>query len=117
MKNHTTILGIIYTIFGAFGMLVSFILILIFTPGGSHSIYTDSMLFNSQLGKVISGVWLIISIPAFIGGLGLFKRMQWARIAIIFVAAIQLINFPFGTGISIYTFWTLLDDDVKDSFH
>ena len=115
MNTHITILGIVYTVFGAFGILVSFLLILIFTPGGSHSIYSDSMLLNSELGKVISWVWLIVSIPAFIGGLGMFKRMKWARITIMFVAAIQLINFPFGTGI--YTFWTLLNEEAKDYFH
>ncbi len=117
MNHHITIQGIMYTVFGAFGILVSLIMIFIIVPGGNHSIYINHMLGNSDLVKIFPWIWLIVSIPAFIGGLGMFKRMKWARITIVVVAAVQLLNFPFGTGITIYTFWTLLNEEAKDFFH
>ncbi len=117
MNTHITIQAIVYTVFGAFGILASLIMIFIITSGGSHSIYIDSMFGNSELVKIFPWIWLIVSIPAFIGGLGMFKRMEWARITILVVAAIQLFNFPFGTGITIYTFWTLLNEEAKNCFH
>jgi len=55
----------------------------------------------------------VISITA---GLALRARRGWARAAIIILSLINLINFPFGTGLSLYSLVVLFWPDVAVAF-
>jgi hypothetical protein len=51
---------------------------------------------------------LVRSALAIIAGWGLMERAQWGRVVAIAAAAVNLIKFPIGTGIGIWTLVTLL---------
>ncbi|HET7695719.1 MAG TPA: hypothetical protein VFK57_08440 [Vicinamibacterales bacterium] len=59
---------------------------------------------------------LAISLPGLITGIGLLKYQPWARIAGIVIAAINLINIPFGTALGIYGLWVLLNKETEPLF-
>ena len=59
---------------------------------------------------------LIFSVFGFIGGFGLRKYKQWARIIILIFGCLYLVAFPFGTALGIYTFWVLRDKKVSRLF-
>ena len=58
----------------------------------------------------------LISVPTVIGGIGLLKFREWARILLIVMSALNLINIPFGTALGIYGLWTLLNDGTRVLF-
>ncbi|MCL1821406.1 MAG: hypothetical protein FWG22_01130 [Prolixibacteraceae bacterium] len=63
-------------------------------------------------------IWMIVllSVPGIIAGVGLLNRKEWARILTIILAALKVLNFPFGTCIGIYSIWALSNDEVAYVF-
>ncbi|MEZ0277450.1 MAG: hypothetical protein ACAH88_21235 [Roseimicrobium sp.] len=59
------------------------------------------------IGFGISAILVLTAIPFFLAGWGLFKNRSWGSVAAIVAAVLNLMNIPFGTAISIYTFWAL----------
>ena len=68
------------------------------------------------VGAFIVLLFFITGIFGIIGGIGLFKYQNWARILILIISAIDLLNFPIGTALAIYSFIVLLDTDVISAF-
>jgi hypothetical protein len=58
----------------------------------------------------------LLSVPAIIGGIGLLKYREWARILLIVMSSLNLINIPFGTALGIYGLWALLNDSTRVLF-
>jgi uncharacterized membrane protein (DUF2068 family) len=76
----------------------------------------DAMMITGTVGAFIAGLFLVLSIPSIIAGVGLQRRKQWARILAIVIAVINLFNVPVGTAIGIYALWALLNDEAKAYF-
>ena len=51
-----------------------------------------------------------------VGGIGLLKGKNWARVLVIFLAVLDLIDFPIGTAIGVYTLWVLLNSETSELF-
>ena len=51
-----------------------------------------------------------------LAGYGLLKYKSWARILAIILAILNLILFPIGTVIGIYTLWAMFNDETKALF-
>ena len=51
-----------------------------------------------------------------VGGIGLFARKNWARILVLILSAIDLVNFPIGTAVGIYTIWVLVQAETAELF-
>jgi hypothetical protein len=69
--------------------------------------------FVGTVGLIFMGG---LALPGILGGIGLLKRKEWARILIIAVSCINLFAFPIGTGLSIYAFWVLFNDETIKQF-
>ena len=69
----------------------------------------------SIIGSVLMLIALTLSVPGIIGELGggLLKRKAWARILMIVLSALNLINIPLGTLLGIYGLWVLLSRDTE----
>lgn len=52
---------------------------------------------------------LLFTIPAIVGGYGMWRQKSWARKVVLLSAVVAMLNFPFGTAIGVYTFWFLLN--------
>ncbi|HUO17401.1 MAG TPA: hypothetical protein VMX38_20640 [Verrucomicrobiae bacterium] len=64
-------------------------------------------MFFSMIGTLI----LAKAACGFIAGWGLMNHTAWARVLVLVLAFISLINVPFGTALGIYTMWVLLPGD------
>lgn len=62
------------------------------------------------------GLIAILSLPEVIAGFALLKFKEWGRILSLIVAALNVIWFPFGTALSIYTFVILLNTETATLF-
>lgn len=68
------------------------------------------------IATVIIGMILVLSLPSLILGFGLYNFRPWARILGLVLAAINLLNIPFGTAVSLYAFWILLKPEAEVLF-
>lgn len=66
----------------------------------------------SIIARYVSLFLLIVSIPGLIGGIGLFMNKSWARILVLIISVLSLLNIPIGTAVAIYSIWVLVQDDT-----
>jgi hypothetical protein len=59
---------------------------------------------------------LILSIPGILAGLGLYKRKEWARILTLIISVLNLISFPLGTALGVYSIWALVQPENVEAF-
>ena len=101
-----SILGLIFVI--AIGFILTGLGVVIDDPEAMYIIWT-----------VLPGIGLllvILSVLGIIGGIGLFTRSNWARILVLILSAIDLLNFPIGTALAIYTIWVLVQTETVALF-
>jgi hypothetical protein len=59
---------------------------------------------------------VLLSAPGLIGGIYLLKHRPWARILVLVLGFINLIEIPIGTALGIYTIWVLLKNETVQLF-
>ncbi len=123
METHVKVVGILHIVFGAMGILGALVLMLVF--GGAAGIVgaaaTDPQAHAAvpiigAVGGIISCFVLVVSVPGTIAGIGVLQHREWARILMIVVSALDLLNFPIGTAIGVYGLWTCLHKDTLPLF-
>lgn len=112
MEGHVKILGAVYIIFHALGLLAALLIFTVLSGVGILSGDLGSASILVVIGTFVAGLLAVLCLPGIIGGIGLLYRKQWARILIIVVGAVNLLEFPIGTALGIYTFWVLLNDQT-----
>ena len=116
MEKHVQILGILYIVFGALGLIGALTVFIVLGIGGLFSPDEDVALLVVVLGSLITFLILITSIPGIIAGWGLMKHQNWARILTLVLSFLNLLNLPFGTALGIYGIWLLFNDEAVRLF-
>ena len=116
MKQHLTIVAILSIAFGILGVFIALIILVAVVGGGVLSGDFEAIRITSIVGPIIAGFIALISVPDIIGGIGLLKRKKWARILVLILSCIGLLNIPFGTAVGIYSIWVLVHDDTAKLF-
>jgi hypothetical protein len=75
-----------------------------------------TMKITGIVGPAIGTLFVLTSVPELIGGIGLLKRRGWARILVMIIAVLSLMEIPFGTALGIYTLWVLLNEKTTRLF-
>ncbi|MDA1256352.1 MAG: hypothetical protein O3C10_00690 [Chloroflexi bacterium] len=76
-------------------------------------------LFIASDGDKTAGELLFLAVgtlPGVVGGVGLLKRRNWARILVLIMGALAVMAFPIGTAMGGYTFWVLLRRETVELF-
>ena len=116
MDVHVRILAAFHIAFGLIGLTAAFLMLLIFggAAGAASFAAADqpeawiAVPILSIIGSVLILIALALSIPGIIGAWGLIKGKSWARILMIVLSALHLVNIPIGTILGIYGLWVLL---------
>ena len=108
--------GILYIIFSIIGILAAIITFTAVVGGGILSGDEEAMAVTSIVVTAIAFFLTITALPGLIGGFGLLKHKQWARILIIIIGCLNLINIPIGTCLGVYTLWALLNKETESLF-
>src|SRR5262245_2299422 len=103
MEQHVKIVAVLNIVLGSLGVLIALVILLFF--GGLAGVVTMDPSPDSNAGaavlSIIGGVAFLVvaafSVPGLIGGIGLLKHREWARILTIVLSILNLINVPFGT--------------------
>jgi hypothetical protein len=112
MKQHITVVAALNIGLGALGVLLSIITFVVLTGIGVLSGDRDALPILTFIAVIAAGFLAVISVPDTIGGIGLLKRQPWARILVLILSVLKLINFPLGTIVGVYSIWVLMQDEA-----
>ena len=116
MDKHITILAVLYIAFSVLGLLAGFIVFVAVAGGGLMSGDTEAMMITAGVGIFVAMLIFVLSVPGLIGGIGLLKKKPWARILVLIVGFLNLVNIPIGTILGVYTIWVLLKNETAQLF-
>lgn len=116
MDTHVKVLGWLYIVLGALGLLGALILGFILLGSGLISGDQTAISVLFIVAIVTGGFIFLISVPGIIAGLGLLAYKSWARILAIVLGILNLPGFPTGTILGVYTLYVMLDDDTSALF-
>ena len=115
VQRHVQTLAILWLAYSLFAVLAWFVAIpfLGFIFGhANHGFgrppgFPFPMSLHWMLPLITIAVYLRSVLGALVG-IGLLRRERWARLLAIVVSILNLIKFPLGTALSIYTLWVLV---------
>jgi hypothetical protein len=116
MKEHVTVVGALCIGLGALGLALAIIAFVFFAGIGVLLGDQEALPILTFIGVISAGFLAVISVPDIIGGIGLLRRWSWARILVLILSVLKLINFPLGTIVGIYSIWVLMQDEVAQLF-
>ena len=116
MEKHVTLVAALNIGFGAIGILVGLFLFAVLTGSGILSQDRTATTVTSIVGTALGGFFVLTSVPEIIAGVGLLKRRGWAKVLVLIIAILHLIEIPIGTVIGIYTLWVMLNDQTAELF-
>ena len=115
MDRHVKILGVLNMVYGIVGALAAIIALVNF--GGFQGIYAA---FNEDIlglvAMILVAFQLLIAVPCVVAGNQVRKLQDWARVMLIIISAINVLNVPFGTLIGAYGLWTLMTPETDPLF-
>ena len=114
-------LGWLYILWGAFGVLTAIALFILSLAtaaaflelGGGHGFFITPAAWLLLMGAAALGLGGAMTSAA---GRMLLGRMMRGRLLALALAAVNLFIVPFGTALAIYACWTLLNDDARRVF-
>jgi|SRR5947207_9155451 len=123
MVTHVKVLGVLYILVSALGLLAALFLMLA-VGAASGIVATTAEPQDAAIALPIIGIsgtalvvfLLLVSAPGLVTGVGLLKFRPWSRILGIALSAINLIHIPFGTVLGIYGLWVLLNRETERIF-
>ena len=116
MEKHVTFVAVINIAFGFLGIFIGVVLLIVLVGAGIISQDPEALKITTIVGVSLGCFLIITSIPEIVGGFGLLKRKQWARVLVLIIAVIDLMFIPIGTLIGIYALWVLLQEDTAKLF-
>jgi len=117
MENHVKAVGIIHIAFSVFGILIAVVLFTVLNiVAKMPDVDEEAMRVLQIVGMVVPWFMIVVSLPGIVGGIGLLKQQGWARILILIKAFLDLVSFPIGTAIGIYSIWVLFDKRTEKIF-
>jgi hypothetical protein len=112
IKSHLRTLGTLHIVLGILGVLGAIIVYGAISLGGILSGDMEAITITQIVGIAISSFILIVSMPGIIGGWGILNHKYWAKIVLLVIGILNLINFPLGTALGVYTIWVLMNREA-----
>lgn len=112
MGIHITILAAFYLLSGLSELLLAFAVLVLGT--GAELLAGDASTFALTVGLLttIAIFFVVIGLPGLILAYGLLRRRSWSRPLGFALGALNLVNFPFGTILGVYTMFVLTRAEV-----
>jgi hypothetical protein len=125
MRDHIRLLGILNLIWSSASIALALVVLLVF--GGLAAFFgvlgiespnnnADGLLaapFMALIGVAAVLLICLVSLPAFLGGIGLLKMKSWSRVLMIVISILHLFTFPVGTALGVYGLWVLFNEEAR----
>lgn len=114
MERHVTLVAAFHIGYGVLGIvwatvIWAVVLGMTFIPEDTEVIRIVSVITNA-----VAIIMFFVSIPGIVGGIGLLKRLSWARILVLVISVLHLFRIPIGTALGIYSIWVLTNEETKE---
>ena len=103
--DHKRTLGILHIIYGALTVIPSAIVIFLLSGIGLLSGDPETLTIFSVVGSLIAGILIVMATPSLIAGIGLLNNTSWGLILALVIGVINILYFPFGTALGIYSIY------------
>jgi hypothetical protein len=116
MDSHVRALGWAYILYGASTAVTSIVLLLWLGSLRDAWGWAES---SGGFGPVFVGfllVHLLMGIPMVVGGAFLLRLEEWARLMMVIVSALNILNLPLGSVLGAYGLWVLLTPETEPLF-
>lgn len=117
MERHINIVAALQIGLSIFNLLVAFVTFSILKLVGGFVDDANGSTILSLIADIFAIVFIVISFPGIMSGLGLYRRKEWGRILALILSVIELFSFPFGTAIGIYSIWALTQPEIVAIFN
>ena len=114
--QHLKLVAGIHIVLAIFGLLGAGFILLLFVGAGMASGEAEAFFVSGTVGMLVAAFLAVTALPGLIGGMGILKGKNWARILLLIVSAFLVFHVPLGTLAAIYTFWTLLRAEAAERF-
>ena len=120
MLVHLGLLGRLHLLVGAFGVLCGLGLAVL--AAGTRAAAGDLGLDQAESSPgvwilgVCGGILMVGGVALIMAGRALDRRSAGGRLAALLLAVPNLAMVPFGTALSVYAFWVLLNDEARQQF-
>lgn len=102
-----TIIAVGNLVCGIFMLLAVPVLLIVFSLPALTSPHEDGVLIPLFIGLAIIAVLLLLASPFMAAWWGLQRNKSWGIMAALIAGALNLMNFPLGTVLAVYTFWAV----------
>jgi hypothetical protein len=116
LELHVKILGWLHIACSGLLLLIGAFLLVFLPSIGAVVDDPDALAVLGIVGPALCFLLAGFSLPGLLTGYGLLKQKNWGRILALVVGLLNLLNFPIGTIVGIYTFWVLLQESAADYF-
>ena len=116
MEKHLTVVAALQVGFSVLGILAAIIVYTVLQNVMHFADDPETVNVLRIVARWVSLFLLVISIPGLVGGIGLFMKKNWARILVLIISVLDLLNIPLGTIIAVYSIWVLVQEDTVKLF-
>jgi hypothetical protein len=117
MEKHINIVAALQIGLSIFNLLIAFLIFTVIKLVGGFVDDANATSILSIVADALAIIFIIISVPGILAGMGLYKRKEWARILTLILSIIEIFSFPFGTAIGIYSIWALIQPETIAAFN
>lgn len=116
MEQHVTILGWVHIAANLFFVIVGAFLFLFLPSIGVVTRDPEAIAILSVVGTFVGSFIALLGLPGILAGIGLLQHRSWGRYLAIVVGLLNLVNFPIGTVVGVYTLWVLMQQSANEYF-
>jgi len=84
--------------------------------GGASTEGALLMQFMAITAAALGGLMFVLSMPGVVAGMGLLRRTSWSRVMALVLSAFELVLFPIGTVLAVYTIFVLSQQAAVNAF-
>jgi hypothetical protein len=116
MDKHVTIVASLRIGFSVVMIMFAIFLFALLFGIGIVTGDRTAMWILTLVGGLLGIFFLVLGLPGLVGGIGLLSRRPWARILVLIVSAMDLVNIPVGTVFGAYSIWVLTHEETAATF-
>jgi len=121
MEKNAQVMGILWVVYGVMSLVGGIIVLVgLLLVAQIPEIHWEIGELGPQIVRIIGvslGSFLsLLGVLKIVGGLGLLRHGEWARILIMVLSFLSLVNIPFGTALGIYSIVYLMKPEMIELF-
>ncbi len=115
-ERHIRILAWLWLIRGVLLVIGAVGALIACTIGGLFSGSFIETFLSPLIGLIVAFVLFLFALPSLAAGMGLLDGKSWSRVLAMILGVFAFLDFPLGTALCIYTFWTLWGREADAHF-